>query len=155
MKSMKYKYMLITIGLAIVILAGVLYLVLKPITVQAQLTYDGGTMKVLVADSLLERSHGLSGTHIDTLGADGMIFLFDDASVQTFWMNQMNYAIDVIWIKDGEIMKISENISPPAADSSEIARMSSSPFTVDNVLELPAGQASVRGLKVGMRLTVD
>lgn len=152
---MKYKYMLMTVALAVLILAGVLYLALKPITVQAQLTYDGGTINVLVADSLLERSHGLSGTHIDTLGADGMLFLFDDASVQTFWMNRMNYALDVIWIKDGEIMKISENISPPTTDSSEIARMSSSPFAVDKVLELPAGQASTRGLKVGMRLTVD
>ena len=64
---MKYKYMLMTVALAVLILAGVLYLALKPITVQAQLTYDGGTINVLVSDSLLERSHGLSGTHIDTL----------------------------------------------------------------------------------------
>lgn len=147
--------MLITIGLAVVILAGVLYLAFKPITVQAQLTYDGGAMNVLVADSMLERAHGLSGTHIETLGADGMIFLFQEPSVQTFWMNQMNYALDVVWIKGGEIMKISENVSAPTADSPEIARMSSEPFSVDKVLELPAGQASVRGLKVGMRLTVD
>ncbi len=152
---MKYKYMLLVIAGAILITAGVLYLAFKPITAQAQLSYDGGTIKVLVADTMMERARGLSGTHIETLGADGMLFIFPSSSEQTFWMNQMNYALDVVWLQDGEIVKISANVPAPTEADPAIARMSSAPFAVNQVLELPAGQVEARGLTVRDRLTID
>jgi uncharacterized membrane protein (UPF0127 family) len=70
-------------------------------------------------------------------------------------MNQMNYALDVLWLQDGVIVAISTDVPPPTADDPAIARMSSGGLPVNQVLELPAGQVAARGLKVGDRLTID
>ena len=101
-------------------------------------TYPGGDLDVLVADNAVEQTKGLSGTTLDTLGADGMLFVFNDYAERTFWMKGMNYDLDVVWIRDGKVMKVDQNIAAPKAGE-EPETMSSAPFKVNMVLELPAG----------------
>src|SRR5687767_6021997 len=68
---------------------------------------QGDIYLVKVADGALEHARGLSGTVPDDLGeAVGMLFVFDDQDVRNFWMNGMRYHLDVLWIKDGKIVKI-------------------------------------------------
>lgn len=147
---------LLKISILIVVVMGIIfYLVFRPITAHSQVLYVGGSLDVLVADSAIERTRGLSNTQIETLGADGMLFVFTDQAQRTFWMNEMNYALDVLWIQDGQIVKIDENVPQPGNDYPGIARMYSNPFAVQMVLELPAGQVQARGLAVGQTLTID
>ncbi len=114
---------------------------------------NGYNLDVIVADTFLERRNGLSGFTSDNLGADGMLFVFDDALVRDFWMKGMKFPLDVIWLKDGKIVDVEYDVPAPE-DGEEPETMTSSPIPVDMVLELPAGKASELGIVSGMKLEV-
>lgn len=65
-----------------------------------------------VARTAKEREAGLSGR--SGLGDDeGMLFVFDQPGYYPFWMKEMKFPIDIIWIsEDLEIVDISSNLSP-------------------------------------------
>lgn len=143
---MKNKTLII--GLAIVVfLVGIIYFATR-FNDHGTFTYPGGELDVLVADNSIEHGRGLSGTEIDTLGADGMIFIFKDQQKRTFWMNGMNYNLDVIWIADDKIFKIDRDVQAPARGE-DPAKMQSDPLKADTVLEVPAGVVDELGLVVG------
>jgi uncharacterized membrane protein (UPF0127 family) len=111
---------------------------------------------VLLADNPVEQAKGLSGaTEAELLsqGAEGMLFVFGQAEERTFWMNEMNFNLDVVWILNGKIVSISENVPAPKAGE-EPTRMYSGPIGADMVLELPAGGVKDHGLLVGQPLTL-
>lgn len=69
-------------------------------------------IEVDIASSNVERSRGLSGRV--NLGANsGMLFVFDRPSKNMFWMKDMNFPIDIIWLDENKkIIYIKENLSP-------------------------------------------
>jgi uncharacterized protein len=58
------------------------------------------------------RAKGLSGR--ESLAEDeGMLFVFDSPSKNYFWMQGMNFAIDMIWINENmEIIYLKKDASP-------------------------------------------
>lgn len=91
---------------------------------------------------------GLSGR--DAIGADGMLFLLPQKRVATFWMKEMKFDIDIIWIANGKIVGIAPNVPKPAPETQlEDLPLYSSPEAVQAVLEVPAGQAQAYNLEVG------
>src|SRR5258708_112734 len=63
---------------------------------KAQLTIE-------IADSLDKQSKGLG--YRDALDKNsGMIFLLGDLRTPNFWMKGMRFPLDIIWIKDDEIV---------------------------------------------------
>jgi uncharacterized membrane protein (UPF0127 family) len=73
-----------------------------------------------------------------------MVFVFDSSERQCFWMKDMRFPIDIVWL-DGskKVIKIETNISPQTYPNS---------FCADNtkyVIELNADAASQTGLKIG------
>lgn len=147
---MNRKFLVIGLALAAVVL---LFVFLSQTKNTTTVVHGTNEYKVLVADNPVEHARGLSGTKLESLGADGMLFVFDNYQERTFWMNGMNYGLDVIWIRDGKIMKIDQNIPAPAQDE-EPARMYSRPFEVNYVLELPAGSADAAGMIEGHEITL-
>ncbi len=109
-------------------------------------------LTVLVADSTSERIKGLSGVETTGLAEDGMLFVFGDRAVRNFWMHGMEFDLDVVWIEGNKVVKVDSAIPAPKTGE-EPARMSSDPFKVDYVLELPAGKAAYYDLKPGQ--TID
>ena len=68
--------------------------------------------RVRIADSPAERAQGLSGTAPLPQG-EGMLFIFERAGMYGFWMKDMNYPIDIIWLNDDlESVGATKNISP-------------------------------------------
>ena len=67
---------------------------------------------VEIADSPSERERGLSGKQ--SLETDrGMLFIFEKETLPGFWMNDMNFPIDMIWIdKNKKIIGIEESLEP-------------------------------------------
>lgn len=106
-------------------------------------------MTVWTATNSAEWAQGLSDTEQETLGADGMLFQFPDKQVRKFWMKDMNYGLDLLWIADGKIMKIDEQVPAGASQGGDIARMDSEPFQVEWVLEVPEGTVSAKKWTVG------
>lgn len=91
---------------------------------------------------------GLSGR--DELGADGMLFVFAQPQQPVFWMKEMKFALDLIWIRNQQIVEITANVSPPDPQTplSELVRYSPQE-AIEMVLEVPAGFAARSGWMVG------
>ncbi len=72
-----------------------------------------------------------------------MLFAFPQKGKYAFWMKDMQFALDILFLADGKIVYIKKNF---AADSAEIAR----PLVpADNVLEIGAGLSDRYGFQVG------
>lgn len=73
-----------------------------------------GEQKVLalVADSGDERSRGLSG-HKSLDEGEGMLFIFDTPGIYGFWMKDMEFAIDIVWIgEDLRVLGVERGVKP-------------------------------------------
>ena len=99
---------------------------------------------VEIADTVDTRRKGLSDR--GALPIDqGMLFIFDQENVSPpFWMKDMKFAIDIIWINDNKIIQIDKNVKP---DFDSKLYLPTEP--VDNVLEVNAGFSETNNLQVG------
>ena len=96
------------------------------------------TLRVAVMRTSEELAQGLSGRA--SVPGDGMLFLLPERQVAQFWMKDMQFAIDMIWIDGEQIVGIVENVPPPQPGQSLDALLTiRSPQPVTVVLELPAG----------------
>lgn len=68
---------------------------------------------------------------------EGMLFIFDKPDIRHFWMKDMNFFLDIIWINDDKIVGISENLELDRNSENPIIYSSSLP--ADKVLEINAG----------------
>lgn len=108
------------------------------------LSIAGHEIKVEVADTDEKRNRGLGGRK--KLGEnEGMIFTFEIPEKYSFWMKDMRFPLDIIWIDERkEIIAISENISP---DTYPTSFFPSDP--VKYVLEVNASWAKKNRIKIG------
>jgi len=108
-------------------------------------------LTVEIADTPFRREKGLSNrSSLDQ--NQGMLFVFDDYDIRDFWMKDMMFPLDVIWIKDGIIAGMQENI-PFEEDEAGVVRFASKQ-AVNMVLELNAGWIAKNSLKTGDRVDV-
>lgn len=110
----------------------------------------GNPVEVQVVKTDISRAKGLGGK--DTLlPGKGMLFVFDKKDVSPpFWMKDMNFAIDIIWINDGKVAQITKDIPPPTEGSSnENLKLHLPDNPIDYVLEVSAGYSDEIGIKVG------
>ena len=106
------------------------------------------TLELEIADDFNERKQGLSNR--ETLCKDcGMLFIFPDKQVRNFWMKDMNFPLDIIWINDDKIEGINENLLP---EGEVPGKTYSSILPVNYVLEINAGLANEYGLEAGDRI---
>lgn len=119
----------------------------------ARVSLKGQTLHVLVADSIYHQRKGL-GNRASLSPYDGMVFPFGMLGRHVFAMRDMNFPIDIIWLKDGEVVDFAPNvqIEPEHTEESYIHYTAR---TDDNmVLELPAGWAIAHELKIGDKMTL-
>ncbi|MEK7151911.1 MAG: DUF192 domain-containing protein [Patescibacteria group bacterium] len=99
---------------------------------------------VEVVDTPEERTRGLSGK--ETLGEEnGMLFIFERPGVYPFWMKEMRFSIDIIWIDESfHVADITEEVSPGSFPNTF-----SPALPVRYVLEVPAGFIKKHGITKG------
>lgn len=106
-------------------------------------------IQVSVADDQAERKQGLSGvTRLNR--NEGKLFIFETSDYYGFWMKDMLFPIDILWIdEDLRIVHIEENVLPssfPASYNSAVpARF---------VLELNAFFVDTYKIQLGDRVTI-
>ena len=61
----------------------------------------GQSIKVDLALTSLEQTQGLSGRN-ELKEGEGMLFVFEHLDNYTFWMKDMNFPIDIIWLAPSE-----------------------------------------------------
>lgn len=116
---------------------------------EAQVRVGEKVYAVEVADTVSALAQGLSGR--DGLASGrGMLFVFNPARVESFWMHDMRFPIDIIWIRDGVVQGVVADAQIPTRFSTPTFV---SPGPVEYVLELAAGTAARDGIRVGA--TVD
>lgn len=106
------------------------------------------TISVEVADTLSERTQGLSGRAALPEG-HGMLFVFEREGDWGIWMKDMQFPIDIIWAdKNGEILTIARTIAPETYPNAFHPATPRARY----VLEVPAGFADTRGVTEGMHI---
>ncbi|MEK7643848.1 MAG: DUF192 domain-containing protein [Patescibacteria group bacterium] len=112
----------------------------------------GQTLNVLVAKTLYQHKKGLGGR--DSIAPyDGMLFLFPFSRKEGFVMRDKKFPIDIIWFDNGRVVDIAPNLPLDSAPEEQLRRYYPR-VNANVVLELPAGWATARGLKIGDVLTV-
>lgn len=123
-------------------------LVARPQTEYRTLTRNGQTVRLEVAATQDQRSRGLGGRSALPLN-QGMLFIYSDEAVRCFWMKDMRFPIDIMWL-DGtqKIVHIARNVRPETYPQTFCAAGQPARY----VIELPAGQAAPLGADPGQTL---
>ena len=111
----------LALGIFIVIMF-VLVAFFKQPVVSLVSNYDANTSKLLlpngkvivteIADTFEKRSKGLSGR--DNLANDSaMVFVFNTENYYSFWMPDMNFPIDIVWLdSEYKVVDVAKNVEP-------------------------------------------
>ncbi len=115
------------------------------------LTIGSQSVTIEIAQTPEQKEKGLSGR--DSLAANaGMLFVFSEPRQQPFWMKDMKFDLDFIWIKDNQVVEITPNVpAKPGASDSELP-VYRPQMPVDSMLEVNAGWAEAHKIKVGDRV---
>ena len=103
-----------------------------------------GSVKVFIANNDISRDQGLSD--IKSLpNGEGALFVFDNPGKYGFWMKDMNFPLDLIWIDSNKnIVGVTKNALP-----SSYPFVFMPPRDVLYVIEMNAGSVASFGLTTG------
>ena len=108
---------------------------------------------VEVATSPEDQSRGLSG-RTELAKGTGMLFIFEPAQIQSFWMKDMIIPLDIVWVANDKIIGFERNVPPPTPGTPpEKLTIYSPPAAIDYVLELNVGDS--KELKVGDSFSLE
>lgn len=103
-------------------------------------------IRVEVARTVAERERGLSGR--ERLAPDsGMLFMFDRKARYVFWMKEMVFPLDFIWLNGNRVLGVTGNV--PVLDQNGQVPVISPREVVDKVIEVNAGFVALHRVKVG------
>lgn len=110
---------------------------------------DGKTIIADLAKTEEERTQGLMFRN--TLNDDqGMLFVFEQEEFYSFWMKNMNFAIDILWLdRQKRIVHLEQNV-PPC--KKEPCPTYAPDLPAKYVLELKAGSIEKRKLEMYDRI---
>lgn len=103
-----------------------------------------------VADSDEARSQGLSGRESMSQNK-GMIFVYEQEAASCFWMKDMNFALDIIWLDSAHKVVHMEQGAAPESYPEKFC----SPEAARYVIELNSGEAARANIAPGVVLDFD
>jgi uncharacterized membrane protein (UPF0127 family) len=116
------------------------------LTIKNPSTSSSNTYLLRAAETASDQARGLGGRK--SMPADqGMIFIYTGNQQRCFWMKDMGFAIDMIWLDHAKaVTHVEHNVAPSTYPAS---------FCHDGayVIELPAGEAARNELTSGQTLT--
>jgi len=111
-------------------------------------TIKDQTVDVYLAQTAAERETGLSAfTGIKS--DQGMLFIFGNAEKPSFWMKDMKFPIDIIWINNNQIVDITKNL--PVQYDPDLTKYYPN-ADIDRALEVNAGWIDKNNIKVGDKI---
>ncbi len=112
------------------------------------ITINSTNLIVEIVDDIARRKLGLSGRN-NMCNNCGMLFIFDHSDTYSFWMKDMLFSIDIIWINDGIIVEIIKNAEIP----SDKKTASYTPLNKANtVLEVNSGFVERNNINIGDKI---
>jgi len=133
----------------ILVVLGVFYFnFIKPRDVKNEVIINGHSIFVEVVDRPDLRAKGLSGR--ERLNEnEGMLFVFEALGDYGFWMKEMKFPIDIIWIREDKIVGFEENINPQIGTEENGLNIYYPPEPINRVLEVSAGTVDKFEFKIG------
>jgi uncharacterized membrane protein (UPF0127 family) len=101
---------------------------------------------VEMADSLEAREKGLSGRE-SLPESRGMLFIYSEPGNYSFWMKEMKFNLDFVFIDDQKVVDLKENI--PFPQEREEPQIIQAETEFDQVLEINQGMIEKWGIKIG------
>lgn len=113
----------------------------------SHLNFADKKFSVILADSPIERSRGLSGR--DALSHDqAMLFVFPEEGEHPFWMKDMNFSIDIFWFNDEkELIFMKQN-----AQAKDFPKSYGHGYNARFVLETVSGFADQKNIQLGEKM---
>lgn len=111
---------------------------------------DSRSYVVSVADEPLEWQRGLSGQKNKYM----TLFVFPDKQQRSFWMKDMLYAIDIVWLADDRVVGVTHNLPLPGESGDQDLPRFWSPQPVDMVLEIPVDFRQESGINIEQGETI-
>jgi hypothetical protein len=110
----------------------------------SELKIAGKNISVLEATTPEERKRGLSGVK-NLEESWGMLFVFEDSGIYSFWMKDMNFPIDIIWIDENSKVVYIKKYAQPESYPEVFTPNVDSKY----VLEVVAGFSDKYNIKIG------
>ena len=122
---------------------------------EGKVEINNAVMSVEIADTPEKRSKGLGGR--ESLASDaGMLFIFPKLDKYPFWMKELNFPLDFVWIRGDKVIETMQNIQPPLpGQSNESLPIFSTKEDVDKVLEVNAGTVNKLNIKAGDTIKIQ
>ena len=116
---------------------------------------NNALLNIELADDDNEKNIGLGGRR--SLASDsGMLFVYDKEGIYRYWMKGMLIPIDIIWIKDGEIVDITTNVPPPNPGTLDSELKIYQPrASINRVLETNAGFVDTNQIQIGDKIHLE
>ncbi len=151
---MSLNKLFIIFGIILVIFAGIIFFQFNSNSNSPKSTVkiNNRTFNVEVMDTPEKQQQGLSGK--ESLPQNqGMLFVFDDKAYHYFWMKNMKFPIDIIFIEDDKIVSIVKN-APPAKPEEENPPLYKSGGPINRVLEINSGLTDKYKFKAGDKVEI-
>jgi uncharacterized membrane protein (UPF0127 family) len=101
-----------------------------------------------VAKTVTTQEKGL-GSRTSMPINQGMLFVFTDEAIRCFWMKDMRFSLDMVWLSaDKKVVYIQSDVSPTTYPESFCP-----PELAEYVIELNAGQASASNIHISQTLS--
>jgi uncharacterized membrane protein (UPF0127 family) len=162
------KYVFISVGVALLGVVFVLFITLIALRTSGPVVQEvakkedlkGGDFRILavrgfeikaeVVTTPEKRNKGLSGREV--LARDeGMLFVFEDADTYAFWMPDMHFSLDIIWLDENmKVVHIQENATPES-----YPELFTPPIPALYVLEVRSGFSKEKGIVVGDQVVIQ
>lgn len=113
---------------------------------------SGQRVGIEIADTREAQRRGLSGRKRLAWNR-GLLFTYDEPGFYAFWMKEMHFDIDIIWIRDQRIVDIHHRVPKPDSSNGPLPEGQLPRYRprelVNRVLEVPAGYAQAHGWRPG------
>lgn len=132
---------------ALIVFAGFLY-IRNLWHGSATIVLSGENFSAEVMTTAAQKNQGLSGR--DSLGKNqAMLFVFSEPGLYDFWMKDMKFAIDIIWVGQGKIVDLAPRVAPAVTDDPTMIPRLTPRLPAERVIEVVAGTADRLHLKIG------
>lgn len=135
----------LAIILAVFFLAGFYFFQTKPASGQKYVSIHGKRIKIETVSTPEGMRLGLGKRESLCLDC-GMLFVFEEKNKTPFWMKDMLFDLDIIWIDGGKIVWIKKNVDHTSLET--ITPL----VSADKVLEVNAGFCEKYGILPGDRV---
>jgi hypothetical protein len=144
------RFEIITLSVTVIILLVLIFFKRQPVK-YTNVKIEDTEIRAEIANTFVKRTKGLMFRK-NLPEDEGMLFIFDEEGYYNFWMMNMSFPIDIIWInKEKEVVDIIKEARPCGLTCSGYKPKEKSMY----VLEVNANFTEKHSVKVGSSLKFE